>query len=330
MVSPIFDIVLFLSSYVSLFILRKSVERLETHPPILRVFGFAAGCVLLLSISDWVFNFAFITYQAVTDNVYLFYTLFAMLLVMVVALRAVLHPLDSFEVVEVKDFLRESLLFHNYHRRKDADFQEEYNRHIVRKIHRETSDIPIQEILPEKKKREENRFGNITAEVIEQDKAKRLAEQVRKVTEGLRRGEVLDATDPFRIELMSKAGHPYLTLLNEFTIDPAKKIFTIRLPLPDILQVDANDEEQLDDIIGNACVMLQLLVAQSWLQPFIPFFSTVILTVFHTVWGDLGTVSVRELLTISIFVADLRRYQGSRMNAGSFRKIASISIHRST
>jgi hypothetical protein len=110
MVSPIIDILLFLSSYGSLFVLRKSVESSKTHPPLLRAFGFVVGCILLLSVLDWAFNFAFISYQAITENVYLFYTLFAMLLVMVVALRAVLHPLESFEVAEVKDFLRESLL----------------------------------------------------------------------------------------------------------------------------------------------------------------------------------------------------------------------------
>jgi hypothetical protein len=220
-------------------------------------------------------------------------------------------------------------LFNNYHRRRDAEFREEYTRHMVRKIHRETSDKPFHEILPEQKKKEENRIGNITAEFIDQEKAKRLTEKVRWETEGLRRGEVLDATDPFRIELMSNTDHSYLTLLNDFSIDPAKKTLTIRLPLPDIFQIDASDEKRLNDLIDQVYTMLQLLASQAWLQPFTPFFRIIILKVFHSVWSDLGTVSVRELLTISISLADLRRYHGSTMHASLLKKIASIVIHRS-
>ena len=327
MVSPIIDILLFLSSYVSLFVLRRLVDSSRSHPLALRALGFAAGGILLFSVFDWFFNFVFISYQAVTEDVYLFYRLFAMLLVMVVALRAVLHPLESFEVAEVKDFLRESLLFNNYHRRKDAEFREEYTRHLVQKIHRETSDIPIQEILPQRKEREENKFGNITAEFLAQEKAGEIEKKVKNATEGLRRGETLEAADLFRIELMANTDHPYLGLLNEFIIDPAKKVFTVRLPLPDTLQVDAGDEKQIHDLIGRAYVMLQVLLSLPWLQPFTPFFNKVVLNVFHAVWSDLGEVSRRELFTISISLADLRRYHGRIMQIDSLKRIASITIH---
>ena len=328
MVSPVLDILLFLSSYLTLFILRKSVEKAGVHPPVLRVVGFTAGSVLILSVFDWVFNFIFITYQAVTENVYLFYTLFSMLLVIVVALRAMLHPLESFEIDEVKDFLRESLLFNNYLRRKDVEFREEYNSYIVRKTHRETSNRPIEEILPQHQEKKENRFDDITPESIERVQREKLTKKIRAATEGLRKGETLDASDPFRIELMANTDHPYMVLLNEFIIDPRKKIFTIRLPLPDTFQIDAGDEKQLNELIGDLYVMVQMLYSQSWLQPFTPFFKTITLNTLQSIWDDLGTVSVRQLLTISLSISDLHRYQGNIMPPDSVKRIASITVHR--
>jgi len=327
MLSPIADLILLVISYVSLFVLRRMVLSSMKHSFLSRATGFIAGWLFLFCFFDWFLNFVLITIQAVNENVYLFYNLFFMLLVMVVGLRIALHPPEGFEVDDVKDFLRESLLFNNYLRRKDAEFREDFNRFIVEKTHRETSNKPIEHLLPRERTVEQNRFAGITAESIGQEKDEKVTEKVRRETDGLRKGETIDITDVFRIELMNNENHHYLANLHEFIIDPSGKTLTMRLSLPDTLQIDAKNEKQMSGLIGELYEMLQILQSQHWLQPYTPYFRTMTLRVAHSVWGDLGSVTLRDLLTIKISLANLRRHDGRIMPADSLKKIATIEYH---
>jgi hypothetical protein len=51
------------------------------------------------------------------------------------------------------------------------------------------------------------------------------------------------------------------------------------------------------------------------------------LKVAHSVWGDLGSVTAQDLLTISISLANLRRHDGRIMPLDSLKKIATIEYH---
>ncbi len=327
MLSPIADIILLVISYASLFVLRRIVLSSMKHSLLSRATGFIAGWSLLFCLLDWFLNFVLITIQAVNENVYLFYNLFFMLLVFIVGLRIALHPPEAFEVDDVKDFLRESLLFNNYLRRKDAEFREEYNRFIVEKTHRETSNKPIEHLLHREHAVKKNRLANITAESIDQEKGDKVTEKVRRETDGLRKGETIDITDIFRIELMNNENQRYLAKLREFIIDPSRKTFTMRLSLPDTLAIDEKNEKQMSGLIGELYEMLQILQSENWLQPYTPYFRTLTIKVAHSVWGDLGTVTAQDLLTISISLANLRRHDGRIMPADSLKKIATIEYH---
>lgn len=327
MLSPVSDIILILISYVSLFVLRRIVLSSMKHSLVSRATGFIASSLFLFCLLDWFLNFVLITIQAVNENVYLFYNLFFMLLVMVVGLRIVLHPLEAFHVDDVKDFLRESLLFNNYLRRKDAEFREEYDRFIVEKTHHETSKKPIEHLLSREPAVKKNRSADITAESIDQERGEKISEKVRRETDGLRKGETIDMTDVFRIELMKNEAHRYLASLREFIIDPSRKTFTMRLPLPDTLQIDVKNENQMSSLIGELYEMLQVLQSEHWLLPYTAYFKTLTLRVSCSVWGDLGVVTSQDLLTISISLANLRRHDGRIMPADSLKKIATIEYH---
>jgi hypothetical protein len=292
-----------------------------------RATGFIAGWLFLFCLLDWFLNFVLITIKAVNENVYLFYDLFFMLLVFIVGLRIALHPPEGFDVDDVKDFLRESLLFNNYLRRKDAEFREEYDRFIVEKTHGETSKKPIEHLLLREHAVKKNRIANITAESIGQEKGERLTEKVRRETDELRKGETIDITDVFRIELMNNENHQYLANLHKFIIDPSRKTLTMRLSLPDTLAIDEKNEKQMSGLIGEFYEMLQILQSEHWLQPYTPYFRTMKLKVTHSVWGDLGRVTVQDLLTISISLANLRRHDGRIMPLDSLKKIAAIEYH---
>lgn len=327
MLSPIADIILLVVSYVLLFVLRKVVLRSLKHSFLSRTTGFLASWLFLFCIIDWFLNFVLITVQAVNGNVYLFYNLFYMLLVFIVGLRIALHPLEAFHVDDVKDFLRESLLFNNFLRRKDAESKEEYDRFIVEKTHRETSNKPIERLLHREHVVEKNRFAGITAESIDQEKGEKITAKVRRETDGLRKGETIDKTDVFRIELMNNDFHRYLAKLRELIIDPSRKTFTMRLSLPDTLQIDVKNEKQMSALIGELYEMLQILQSKQWLQPYTPFFRTMSLKVAYSVWGDLGNLTAQDLLTISISLANLRRHEGRIMPMDSLKKIATIEYH---
>jgi hypothetical protein len=327
MLSPFLDILLLVISYVSLFVLRKVVLSSMKHSILSRATGFIAGWLFLFCLLDWFLNFVLITILAVTENVYLFYNLFFMLLVIVVGLRIALHPPEGFEVDDVKDFLRESLLFNNYLRRKDAESREEYDRFIVEMTHRETSDKPIELLSPRKRAKEQNRFAGITTESIGQEKNQKVTEKIRRETDKLRTGETIDITDIFRIELMNNENHRYLGKLNEFIIDPGKKTFSMRLSFPDSMTIDEKNEKQMNGLIGELYEMLQILQSEQWLQPYTPYFRTITLRVAHSVWGDLGNVTARDLFTISISLANLRRHDGRIMPMDSLKKIATIEYN---
>jgi hypothetical protein len=297
------------------------------HSRVTRAIGFVTGWFLVFCLLDWFLNFVLITVQAVNENVYLFYFLFMMLLVMVVGLRVSLHPPEGLEVSEVKDFLRESLFFNNYVRRKDAEFREEYNRFIMQKIHRETSDKPMDDVLFQTPGVMENRFENNSTESTDKEEREVHTEKVSLAADGLKKGETIDASDVFRVQLMNNEKHRYLSNLNEFIIDPAGKIFTIRLSLPDTLQIDEKNERQMNGLIGELYEMLQLLQSRQWLQPYTQYFRTIRLKVSHSKWGELGSVSTNELLTISFSLANLRRYDGMNMPGDSIKKIAAIEYH---
>ena len=326
MVSPFVDIILFVGSYVCLFLLRRSLDGASGQPLFARILGFLAAWLALFSVCDWAFNSVSIIYRAATENVYLFYNALAMLLVDIVALRTALNPLPGFETPEVRDFMRESLLFHNYLRHRDAEFQEAYDRHIMKEIHRETSGTPFEEIVPAAEIPKPVRPVDVGSVPFAQSKEEHNAKKVRKLTEGLRKGEVFDATDTFRIALLVNEDHPHLRLLDEFTIDPRGRVFSMRLPLPDTYLVDKGNEKQMNDIVADLYLMLQVLQSLPWLQPFTPYFETIVLRVRHSEWNDLGTVTSRELLTFTIKLSDLRRHETNIMSGDAVRRIASIVV----
>jgi hypothetical protein len=126
---------------------------------------------------------------------------------------------------------------------------------------------------------------------------------------------------------MNNDFHRYLAKLRELIIDPSRKTFTMRLSLPDTLQIDVKNEKQMSALIGELYEMLQILQSEQWLQPYTPFFRTMSLKVAYSVWGDLGNLTAQDLLTISISLANLRRHEGRIMPMDSLKKIATIEYH---
>jgi hypothetical protein len=324
MATPVLDIIFFVGSYVVLLYLRQTVMSMGTHTIPLRILGFVCSWLLLFSVFDWFLNFILMVIVGVGGQPLIFYRCFAMLLVMVVALRLALSPPEGLEVHDVLDFLRESVFFNNYIRRKDSDFREEYNRMNVRKIHEGASDKPIEKILPSRLKKKENRFVGVTTEMIDKDRQDKLTTKVREGTEGLRKGEVYTPEDAFRLELMNSMGHEYFPRLKDFKIDPSEKTFSMLLPLPDILEIDPSNEKQMNTIIAELYQIAQVLQSQVWLQPYTPYFKMMKIHTMHSIWDDLGRVHTHHLLTITFSLSDLRRHDEKLMPADSIKRFAKI------
>ena len=327
MLSPLADIVSIVVCYLLLFLLQKEVVHTEEHSLPYRVTGFLCAWGLCFLLFDWFLNIVLVCIRMFTGGGMLLMILTFQLLITGGGIRAYPNPLPGLDFDDVKDFFHDSLFFNNYLRRRDSELKEELDRFVVQNIHRETSNTPVEDIFPQERPPKEKRFEDSSSEFLEREKERAAAGKIGRSTELLRKGETVNMSDDFRIKLMNNPHHPYLPKLDEFVVDPARKTLTMRLPLPDTLRIDIASEKEINDLIGDLYLMLLVLLSEKWLLPYTPFFQNMVVRVQRSVWGELGNVTLHDLLTISLSIRDLRRYEGQIMPADSVKQIAAIEYH---
>ncbi len=308
--------------YTVLFYTRRSLERHPSHSFTLRlVIGviawWLAATMAIHSLSLIALAAAFFTGDADAG-----YAVVFLLIVLIVVIRLYVYYEDSMDLGEMKNFLRDALVFRNYVRRKDHELREEMDRHELHRIYKEvtnkelTADVTATAYdyrsppLSKDRTPEQKISHRLHADHLQQ----------------LAAGKEIDATETFRLELMGNKAHQYLPLISDVFVDGTASTLSFSVVLPVEQQLRWNEPNAKQRIIERMYEFLVILTSLPWFSKYERYTRTITATLVQTDLNDEAKEVSKELVQFEISLSTMRA-RGTKITPSSeIEKMATISF----
>lgn len=307
---------------IVLFYTRRSLERHPSHSLTLRlvigiVAWWLAATMAIFGISLFALTVAFFTGDADAG-----YAIVFLLIVLIVVIRLYVYYEDSMDLGEMKNFLRDALVFRNYVRRKDHELREEIDRHEVHRIYREVTN---KELTPDVTATPFDRYSPPLSKdrTPEQKVVRQLhAENVR----GLELRNRIDVTEAFQLELMGNKAHRYLPLVNNLYLDGKTSTLSYSIILPLEERVRRDEPNARQRVVERMYESIVILTSFPWFNTYAPYTRRIVVTLYQTGLNDEVREELQEEVRFEIPLAKIRMRGTKITPASEIEKIANISF----
>ena len=310
----------FFGLYTVLFYTRRSLERHPSHSlTLLLVIGvvawWLAATMAIFGISLIALAVAFFTGDADAG-----YAIVFLLIVLIVVIRLYVYYEDSMDLGEMKNFLRDALVFRNYVRRKDHELREEIDRHEVHRIYREVTN---KELTPDVTATPFDRYSPPLSKdrTPEQKVVRQIhAENVR----GLELRKRIDVTEAFQLELMGNKAHPYIPLLNNMIIDGKTSTLSFEIVLPVEQQLRRDEPNAKHRTIERMYEFLVILTSLPWFSRYDQYTRTITAMLMQTGLNDEAKEVWNEMVRFEVSLQKMRARGTKITPASEIEKMANI------
>ncbi len=145
------------------------------------------------------------------------------------------------------------------------------------------------------------------------------------VIDRLKSGETVDITELFTAAVAKKPVHPLYQFISVVRINPSDKLLSFNLVLPVSVTGAEVTPERLRAVVERVQNVLQTIVAEPWLAPYLPFLDTLKVTSYRLRKDEFDMTSQTAFLAVQVGVLRLRLSRGKPYDAASFAKDATVT-----
>jgi len=225
----------------------------------------------------------------------------------------------------VYPFIRTSLVFANYYANEEDLFLQ-LEKKKIRDIYKETSG---QELIEREKIKKELPHLDPETALKELEEFRSQPFQSAQLNDDialLKNGETVDITDTFKINTFRKQRGGLSEHCSEMRIHPAEKCLSFNVRFTQ-LTIDATlSPELLFRVNQELHELLQMLVIEIWLKPFLAFFDKISVKCYRTVSDSFGLPQWVAFMKVEIALQDLRTREGKDFRMTDLHTIAAITM----
>lgn len=197
-----------------------------------------------------------------------------------------------------REFLRASLIFENYATRRE-DIFEELERHMIREIHRETSNLPFPTARTKWTGKTEEELELIRRAILESRNKPIESLHLAQELKALSQNNDADITDSFKHNSMRKLPHAYASHVTFAKVYPSSGLFELRLDVSRLPHW-SKPEIHADWAKRDLRKFFQRLFSIAWMQPYIRYFDHITVECFRIEMDDLAMEHTIPVLTLKI------------------------------
>ncbi len=223
-------------------------------------------------------------------------------------------------------FLRFSLKFRNYFK-EDEDLFVQLEKKEIRDIHRQTTGKELVEEAPLAKKELAHMDPEAARRMLERARSAPVAsvhfEEEMRI---LRAGDPVDITDTFTVNSFKHPRHALYKDTHALRIDPVAKELSFAVHFVRITAESPLSSNLLFHVKQDLYDMLQALISEQWLGPYVQFFETLSITCYRVSVDSFDLPQQLPFMKIVIPVRELRSREGSFFSVADLHTIATISF----
>ncbi len=233
---------------------------------------------------------------------------------------------EKFQLTEMLNYIRTSLVFGNYFRLRDVDTQERIGTHRMKTIYEEVHGKPFsEEILATPFDQQVTKFKKVSLEELK-EKPKRLPPEYREEIVQLKAMQVTDVSVSFRFQLMDAGFHPMLRLMEHFVIDPNTLTLSFDITYPVEKKISAAAPAEQDRMAEKVYEALHIIIGQDWFSLYAPYIGSISVLCRKKDFNDEMHEVVIPIMSLTVSLEKLRLRANRITTISEIRSIAVINF----
>ncbi len=218
----------------------------------------------------------------------------------------VLQYRQMIDLENVTDFVKESLAFRNYERRRTNIFGEAAQRDID-KVHKEMQSDP-KKVFQKPKTTPHSDPEKLRREAAQLRSRVPVSPHLQEELKTLGRNETTEITDSWRLNCLQRAPHGLATRVVRAVLDPASNRFAMDLSFENLEPSILKDHPRLHRFKQDLYDFLNALIKEPWFEPYSGFARTISCSCFGTTMDSFGLSHPQALLRIDVTIETLRAF----------------------
>jgi hypothetical protein len=298
-------------------LLYHEIDRSKTHSLLIRLPAALLSYCILFFLFDYFLNFALLTMEFFsTMQIGIVFQWTGMTIITGLFVRWYIMRPEKLMIDEMKNFVRVSLTFGNYFRLRDVDTQEQFGTYKMKKLFQEVHGRPFtSDVLATPFDEQVTTFKKVSKEEL-QNKYKHYPPEFTEELVQLQSNKCTNVSSSFNFELLENSLHPFLVMMEQWSIDPVARILSFEIIFPSEKIVPMDTETHQRHIIEQIYQSLQVLIDLKWFQLYTPFFDTLNIQCKQKEFDHSMREIARPFMTFSISIRDLK-LRADKITTGS-------------